>query len=103
MNGKSSSAVASAYDRPRVVVLLSMLITLMTLAAALYQNYIYTKQLDAIQRNVTRGEYIRACRDAIEAYFQIKLHVGYTLMEHGDGTSSSGGTMHRMEGANVVS
>ena len=91
-------------DSSRMLVLLSMLLALMSLGAAFYQNYIYTRQLEAIQRNVTRGEYIRACRDEIEAYFSIKLHVEFVTMESATAQSpSSPGRMHEMEGANAVS
>jgi hypothetical protein len=54
----------------------SILLATMSLAAAFYQNYIYTRQLDILQKNVARAEYNRACRDIIETYFQAKLKVG---------------------------
>src|SRR5438105_3440344 len=90
--------------RPTLIVLLSILLAAMTTTAAVYQNYIYTQQLDAIQRNVTRGEYIRACRDVIETYFNIKLQVGFITMERAaEPSAQTSRRMHTMEGANVVS
>ena len=44
-----------------------MVLALLSVCAALYQNYIQTRYVDAIQRNVSRAEYNRACRDIIEA------------------------------------
>ena len=91
-------------DSSRVLALLSIVLALMSVSAALYQNYIYTQQLDAIQRNVTRGEYIRACRDVIETYFNIKLQVGFITMERAaEPSAQTSRRMHTMEGANVVS
>ena len=63
-------------DRSSLLALLSIALAMMSLGAAFYQNYIYTRQLDAIQRNVSRGEYIRTCKEVIDAYFQVKLKVG---------------------------
>jgi hypothetical protein len=85
-------------DRSRVLVYLSLVIACGSLAAAFYQNWIYTRQLDTIQRNVARGEYIRACRDIIETYFQVKLKVGLMMSREG---ADNG--MFAIEAANAVS
>ena len=91
-------------DRTAMLALLSMVVAMMTLGAAFYQNYIYTKQLEAIQRNVTRSEYIRTCRDVIEAYFQVKLRVGFIIMDHGPAAGAAqANSMHDIEAANAVS
>jgi hypothetical protein len=63
-------------DRSSLLAILSIFLAMMSVGAALYQNYIYTRQLEAIQRNVSRGEYIRTCKEVIDAYFQVKLKVG---------------------------
>ncbi|KAF0118812.1 MAG: hypothetical protein FD152_4611, partial [Xanthobacteraceae bacterium] len=48
----------------------------------------YSRNLDVVQRNVIRGEYLRTCRDIIDAYFQIKMRT-YAMHEattaHGRG------------------
>ncbi len=85
-------------DRSRILVYVSLVIACGSLAAAFYQNYIYTRQLDTIQRNVARGEYIRACRDIIETYFQVKLKVGLMMSPEGNGNG-----MFAIEAANAVS
>src|SRR5437588_1735450 len=107
MNEAPAKADASkkrmGADRPALIVVLSVLLAAMTTSAALYQNYIYTRQLDAIQRNVTRAEYIRACRDVIEAYFQVKLQVGFIMMNHAGAGAPPPARMHEMEAANAVS
>jgi hypothetical protein len=84
-------------DRSRLLVYLSLVIACGSLGAAFYQNYIYTRQLDTIQRNVARGEYIRACRDIIETYFQVKLKVALMTGPGGDNG------MFAIEAANAVS
>jgi hypothetical protein len=85
-------------DRSTWLAFLSIGLACLTVSAALYQNYIYTQLLDAIQRNVSRAEYSRACRDAIEAYFQVKLRVGLILAEQPGATG-----MLDVEAANAVS
>jgi hypothetical protein len=84
-------------DRTPLLALMSIGLAMVTVSAAVYQNYIYTKLLDTMQRNVARTEYSRACRDVIEAYFQVKLRVGLALT----GRASPG--MMEIEAANAVS
>ena len=75
---------------------------MITVSAAVYQNYIYTRLLDTMQRNVARTEYGRACRDVIEAYFQVKLRVGLVLTERAVAANGQPGMME-IEAANAVS
>jgi len=91
----------SARDRSSLLALLSIGLAAATVSTALYQNYIYTRLLDTMQRNVSRTEYSRACRDVIEAYFQVKLRVGLILREHAGAPGAPG--MMEIEAANAVS
>ncbi len=75
---------------------------MITVSAAVYQNYIYTRLLDTMQRNVARSEYGRACRDVIEAYFQVKLRVGFVLTGRAVASNGQPGMME-IEAANAVS
>jgi hypothetical protein len=88
-------------DRSSLLAFLSIGLAAITVSAAVYQNYIYTKLLDTIQRNVARAEYSRACRDVIEAYFQVKLRVGLVLSERAGASASPG--MMEIEAGNAVS
>jgi hypothetical protein len=64
-------------DRTTAIVSsLSFLIATMSLAAAFYQGYLNTRNLEIIQRDVARREYIRTCKEIIETYFDVKLKVG---------------------------
>lgn len=89
----------TAPDRTSLLAFLSIGLAALTVSAAVYQNYIYTRLLDAIQRNVSRTEYSRACRDVIEAYFQVKLRVGLVLAERAGAAAG----MLDMEASNAVS
>jgi 5'-deoxynucleotidase YfbR-like HD superfamily hydrolase len=96
MNGK---------DRPALLALLSVMLAMMSVGTALYQNYIYTQQLAAIQRNVSRGEYIRTCKEVIDAYFQVKLKVG-VIARAAERERAAGGmaeSMMELEAATAVS
>src|SRR5262245_39522642 len=84
----------------------SMLLAVLSLGAAFYQNYVYTQLLRVVQTNVARAEYNRACRDLIEAYFQVKLKVGLIARSvERERTPDSAGaeSMLEVEGANAVS
>jgi hypothetical protein len=61
---------------------LSLVVAGLSLGSSMFQGYSYTRQLDVAQRNVIRGEYLRTCRDIIDAYFQIKMRT-YAMNEVG--------------------
>jgi hypothetical protein len=88
-------------ERSSLLALLSIGLAAITVSAAIYQNYIYTRLLVAIQSNVSRTEYSRACRDVIEAYFQVKLRVGL-LLANPAGTAGARGMLD-VEASNAVS
>jgi len=86
--------VAAAKGEPRMrsvlITYFPMLIAIMSLAMSFYQGWLFNssrdvsrRSLDLMERNVARGEYIRACREIIETYFQIKPKVAI-LMPHPD-------------------
>jgi len=90
----------ASQEHTSLLALLSIVLALLSVCAALYQNYIQTKYVETIQRNVSRSEYNRACRDIIEAYFQVKLKVGFMLSEHAGAAMPA---TAEMEAANAVS
>ena len=55
---------------------LSLLVALASFGAAMFQGYINSRNLQVVQRDIGRREHIRACKEAIEAFFEVKLRVG---------------------------
>jgi hypothetical protein len=55
---------------------ISLFVAGLSLLTSFYQGYLNTKFVEIVQKNVVRGEYMRTCKDIIDAYFQIKLRVG---------------------------
>jgi len=84
----------------------SMLLAVLSLGAAFYQNYNYTQMIRVVQSNVGRAEYNRACRDLIEAYFQVKLKVALiarAVERDRSHDSASAESVLEVEAANAVS
>jgi HEPN domain-containing protein len=95
--------MSTSTNRSTLVALFSVLLAIISVCAAVYQNYIQTKYVDAVQRNVTRNEYIRACRDVIETYFQVKLKVGLIAAAAARGEMAGAtGSMFEIEAVNAV-
>lgn len=97
IKGSNSSALLAAF---------SILLATMSLAAAFYQNYIYTQLIDVVQRNVTRAEYIRTCKEVIDAYFQTKLKAGMiarTAERERPPNANGTASMLELDAANAVS
>jgi hypothetical protein len=52
-----------------------MFIATLSVLSSIYQGYLFAFSIDVIQRNVSRSEYLRTCREIIDTYFQVKLAV----------------------------
>ncbi len=63
----------TASDRANPLVYVSVGIAVLSFATSLYQSYLFTQQVEIMQRNVARGEYMRTCKDVIDSYFQVRL------------------------------
>ena len=81
--------------RAAVVTYFPMFIAALSLLTSVYNGYLNSKFVDIIQRNVGRTEYMRTCKEIIDAYFQIKVRIGAVS---GDNASASS----RVEAANAV-
>jgi hypothetical protein len=62
---------------------ISLAIATVSLGAALFQGYLNSRNLDVVQRDIARREHLRACKEAIEAYFDAKLRIERAAAEPG--------------------
>ena len=53
-----------------------MFIATLSLCTSIFNGYLNSKFLDFIQRNTVRVEYMRTCKEIIDAYFQVKVRAG---------------------------
>src|SRR5262249_18808561 len=60
--------------RTVVVTYFPIFIATLSLISSIYNGYLNNKFVDIIQRNITRTEYLKTCKEIIEAYFQVKFH-----------------------------
>lgn len=71
-------AMSERESRTRAVLLtyFPMFIATLSLCTAIFNGYINSRFLDFIQRNTGRTEYMRTCKEIIDAYFQVKFRTG---------------------------
>ena len=50
-----------------------MFIATLSLVTSIYNGYLNDLFVELIQRNLGRAEYMRTCKDVIDAYFQVKF------------------------------
>ena len=81
-----------------------MFIATLSLVTSIYNGYLNSLFVDLIQRNVGRIEYMRTCRDAIDAYFQVKFRASVVSRnrENAGATRNAGMTSEQIEAANAV-
>jgi hypothetical protein len=62
--------------RDTLVTYFPMFIATISVVASLYNAWLFARSVEIMQRNVDRGEIMRACKDVIDNYFQIKVKAG---------------------------
>jgi hypothetical protein len=89
--------------RTALVTYFPMFIATLSLVTSIFNGYLNAKFIDIIQRNVGRGEYMRTCKDAIDAYFQVKSKANVLQARATDGAAAAGLSPELAEGLSAVS
>ena len=79
-----------------------MFIAVLSLLTSIYNGYLNNMFVGIIQGNLGRAEYMRTCKEIIDAYFQVKFKAGI-VNESGDRASPSAASAEQQEAANAVS
>ncbi len=81
-----------------------MLIATLSLVTSIFNGYLNNKFVDLIQRNFGRAEYMRTCKETIDAYFQVKFKAGLVSAngEQSRAGSTSASTAERIDAAAAV-
>src|SRR5262245_59632689 len=79
-----------------------MFIATLSLITSIYNGYLNNKFVELIQRNLGRGEYLRTCKDVIDAYFQVKFRAGVISKARDDARGAAGVTPEQSDGGNAV-
>lgn len=98
--------MADGESRTRTVLLsyFPMFIATLSLVTSIFNGYLNAKFVDIIQRNLGRGEYLRTCKDVIDAYFQVKLKATVISRNQNPSSVSQGPAMtpEQIDGATAV-
>jgi hypothetical protein len=80
--------MSNGESKARSVVLsyFPMFIATLSLVTSIFNGYLNNKFVDIIQRNFGRAEYMRTCKEIIDAYFQVKFRAGL-VSERAAGTA----------------
>src|SRR6476659_5693809 len=62
--------------RTALVTYFPMFIAVLSLVTSIYNGYLNGKFVEIIQRTFCRTEYLRTCKEIIDAYFQVKFRAG---------------------------
>src|SRR5258707_7069819 len=62
--------------RGALTTIFPMFIATLSLLTAVYNGYINNKFVGIIQGNLSKSEYMRTCKEIIDAYFQVKFKAG---------------------------
>ena len=80
-----------------------MFIATLSLVTSIYNGYLNNLFVNLIQRNVGRTEYMRTCKDVIDAYFQVKFRASVVSRNRENASAGSAAmTPDQIEAANAV-
>lgn len=93
----------SKARRQLVITFFPMFIAVLSLLTSVYNGYLNNKFVVMIQGGLSRSEYMRTCRDAIDAYFQVKYRAGVvSRAATGDPNAAAPGSRDMIEAGNAV-
>lgn len=76
--------------RTALVTYFPMFIATLSLLTAVYNGYLNGRFVDLIDRNVGRVEYMKTCKEIIDAYFQVKFRAKQIAAKRGGEPAGSG-------------
>jgi hypothetical protein len=88
--------------RTILVTYFPMFIATLSLVTSIYNGYLNNQFVNLIQRNVARAEYMRTCKDVIDAYFQVKFRASVVSRNRENAGAGSAMTSEQIEAANAV-
>jgi hypothetical protein len=93
-----------AIFRTAAITYFPMFIAVLSLVTSIYIGYLNDRMVDIIQSTLGRSEYLRTCKEIIDAYFQVKFRTRLVAenAERAPGTPSSGVPGSQIEAANAV-
>lgn len=91
-----------ARVRSVLITYFPMFIATLSLVTSIYNGYLNNQFVNLIQRNLGRAEYMRTCRDAIDAYFQVKFRASVVSRNRGNAGAGGGMSSEQIEAANAV-
>jgi hypothetical protein len=88
--------------RAVVVTYFPMFIAVLSLITSIYNGYLNSLFVDLIQRNTSRTEYLRTCKEVIDAYFQVKFRASVISQNRSKAGATGAMTPEQIQGANAV-
>jgi hypothetical protein len=79
-----------------------MFIAALSLLTSIYNGYLNSLFVNLIQSNLGRTEYMRTCKEVIDAYFQVKFRASVISRNRGNASGAGAMTPEQIDGANAV-
>jgi hypothetical protein len=98
----SDSGDRESRLRTALITYFPMFIATLSLCTAIFNGYLNMRFVDLIQRNLGRAEYMRTCKEIIEAYFQVKFRAGVINASAARNADAAALARDEMDGANAV-
>jgi hypothetical protein len=71
--GEQGMSEPESRIRSLLIVYFPMFIATLSLVTSIFNGYLNSKFVDLVRENVGRVEYLKTCKEVIDAYFDVKL------------------------------
>jgi len=94
-----------ATIRTAVVTYFPMFIAALSLITSIFNGYLNSKFVDLAHHNVERTEYLKTCKEVIDAYFQVKFRADILseTVARGAGGAANAASVAQIEAGNAAS
>jgi hypothetical protein len=102
VSGACAMSERESRVRSTLMTYFPMFIAILSLFTSIFNGYLNLLFVNLIERNIPRTEYMRTCKEVIDAYFQVKLRATVISRNRGKIGGGGGMTADQIEGANAV-
>jgi hypothetical protein len=95
-------AASDGKLRALLITFFPMFIATLSLLTSIFNGYLNLKFLDFIQRNTSRVEYMRTCKEIIDAYFQVKVRAGIVHANAPNGAADAAMSKDEIDAVSAV-
>ena len=75
----AAPAVTVVKQGSSVLTYFAAILAMLALLISAYQGYVFNRSIDMMERNAARSDFVRACRDMVGSYYEVKKKISVLM------------------------